>query len=95
MKKLILSAVMMVAFVGTSFAKSGEVEVKKDQLQLNKKMELISLSTITDSPQDCGAVAEFGAMNAERHYSATHGGACMTDAGYNSIYMMYYELCMQ
>ncbi len=29
MKKLILSAVMMMAFVGTSMAKSGEIEVNK------------------------------------------------------------------
>ena len=29
MKKLFFSAVMMMAFVGSSFAKTGEVEVKK------------------------------------------------------------------
>lgn len=87
-KKLIFSAIAMMAFVGTSFATSGEVEVKN-------KIEQVYLFTVYDSVQGCGAVAEFGAMNAERHYSATHCGDCLSDASYNAIYMMYLELCMQ
>ena len=43
MKKLILSAVMMMAFVGTSFGKSGEVEV--NATNANDKKDLIVLLT--------------------------------------------------
>ena len=41
MKKLILSAVMMMAFVGTSFAKTGEVENKK--INSNSKQKKVVL----------------------------------------------------
>ena len=49
MKKLILNAVMMMAFVGTSMAKTGEVEVKEIDKKLIIKTERTSMLAPTDA----------------------------------------------
>ena len=69
MKKLILSAVMMMAFVGTSMAKTGEVKDEKflnlQSKECNKTLNIVKNSTLLEPAySQCimAAAAAYGAL---------------------------------
>jgi hypothetical protein len=52
MKKMFFTAIAVVAFVGTSMAKTGEVEVKKFNVRSNNKIEKNVLLAPSDACDD-------------------------------------------